>query len=232
MWGASLLKLRCLVCLLMIAVTPVSLLADDAAAMLRSNGVGVQLNKNSAPASTALFPRDLIETQQNAAARIEASGSTADVDQQTMVQFDGDELALDHGRLSVNTSRGMRVRVGCLTIRPVNNTEWTHYDVADVNGKVTVSALKNDVSIDSRSGNLKELKQGGGRSSQIIVREGEQKSRDEKCGGDYDRGSRPAPGNGAILNSPWAKGAGAVIIGGLICLGLCHHDDPISPSRP
>ena len=129
----------------MIAILPVSLLAQDkAAAMLRSNGIGVILNKNPAPASIALFPNDLVETQKNAAARIEVSGSTADINVDTMVQFEGDELVLDHGSLSVNTSRGLRVRVGCLTVTPVNDTVWTHYDVIDVDGKVSVSALKSD----------------------------------------------------------------------------------------
>ena len=85
-----------------------------------------------------------------------------------MVQFNGDELVLDHGTVSVNTSRGLRVRVGCLIIRPVNNTEWTHYDVADVDGKVTVSALKNDASIDSRSGAAQQTKQSV-RSNRVIV---------------------------------------------------------------
>jgi hypothetical protein len=121
--------------------------------MLRSNGVGVLVNKSPAPASIALFSDDFVETQKNAAlARIDISGSAADINAETVVQFEGNELVLDHGSLSVNTSRGMTVRVGCLTITPANNAEWTHYDVADLNGKVNVSALKNDVNIDERGG--------------------------------------------------------------------------------
>jgi hypothetical protein len=216
----------------MVAILPVSVLADDtAAAILRSNGTGVLVNKNAAPPSTALFPNDLIETQKNAVARIEASGSTAEVNSETMVQFSGDELVLDHGSLSVNTSRGLRVRVGCLIVRPVNNTEWTHYDVADVDGKVTISALKNDASIDFRSSTARQTKQGV-RSNRVIVREGEQKSRDEKCGGADNRKTGTIAGKDGILNSTWVRRAGFAITGGLICLGLCHGDDPISPSGP
>lgn len=127
----------------MAAILPVSLLADEVtAAMLRSNGAGVLLNKNSAPASTALLPDDLIETQPKAVARVEAIGSTADIHPETMVQFEGNELVLEHGSLSVNTSRGLRVRVGCLTVTPVKSAEWTHYDVVDIDGKVTVSARR------------------------------------------------------------------------------------------
>ncbi len=99
----------------MIVILPVSMLSQDtAAAILRSNGVGVVVNKYPAPASIAVFDHDLIETQKNADARIEARGSTADIHPDSIVQFDGNALVLDHGSLSVNTSRGMRVRTRLL----------------------------------------------------------------------------------------------------------------------
>jgi hypothetical protein len=105
----------------MAVVLPVSLAADEtAAAMLRSSGSGVLVNRNPAPTSIALFPNDLIETPKNAVARIEVRGSTADINADTVVQFDGDELVLDHGSLSVSSTQGLRVRVGCLTVTPVN----------------------------------------------------------------------------------------------------------------
>jgi hypothetical protein len=59
-----LVKWRHFVCLPMIVILPVSLLAQDTtAAILRSNGIGVQVNRNPAPASSALFSGDEIETQ-------------------------------------------------------------------------------------------------------------------------------------------------------------------------
>jgi len=228
--GRSLSKWRSLVCLPMTVILPLSLLAQDSgAAMLRSSG-NVLVNKNSAPASSALFPNDLIETQQQAVARIEASGSTADLNSETIVQFQADELVLEHGSLSVNTSRGLRVRVGCVTVTPVDNAEWTHYDVADRDGKVTVSALKKDVYIDSRSNRAQEAKQTT-HSNRVIVRESEQKSREERCGGAVIKESARMPGVGAILNSPWAKGTGLVVIG-LTCILICTGGSPISPSDP
>jgi hypothetical protein len=217
----------------MIAILPVSLLAQDtSAAMLRSNGIGTLVNKNPAPASTALFSNDLIETRKNAAARIEASGSTADISPETIVQFEGNELVLEHGSLSVDTSRGLRVRVGCVTVTPVNDAEWTHYDVTDLDGKVTVSALKKDVNIDARSGHPQQAGQPA-HSSRVTVREGEQKSREERCGAADIKSPHAVAGVGAIMNSPWAIGAG---VGGIVllsCLGFfCRNDDPISPTKP
>jgi hypothetical protein len=41
----------------------------------------------------------------------------------------------------------MRVRVHCITVIPVSDTEWTQYEVTDVNGNIEVAAQKNDVRI-------------------------------------------------------------------------------------
>lgn len=227
--GIGLFSWRQFVCLPIIAILPVSLMGDETgSAMLRSNG-GVLVNKNPAPASAALFRDDLIETQKNVVARIEAAGSTADINPETMLQFEGDTLVLDHGSLSVNTSRVLRVRVGCVTVTPVNE-DWTHYDVTDVDGKVTVSALKNDVYIDSRSAKPQAAKQPT-RSDRTIVKEGEQKSREEKCGAAIVQQPHYA-GIGAILNSPWAVGAGGLAIVAITCFALCQNDNPVSPAKP
>ena len=231
--GIRLLTRRVRACLLTITTLPVSLLAQDsAAAILRSNG-SVLLNKNTAPAASALYSDDLIETQK-AVARIETIGSTADLNPDTMLQFEGYELVLDHGSLAVNTSRGLRVRIGCVTVTPVNAAEWTHYEVSDVDGKITVSASKSDVYINSRSSDQEQATaqtKKRTRSDRVIVHEGEQKSRDEKCAAADVNDDRLA-GRGAIMNSPWAKGAATAGIGGLVCWALCQSDNPLSPSDP
>lgn len=198
--------------------------------MLHSS-VHVLLNESPAPASVALFDNDLIETQKDAAARIEKPGSTADISAESMVQFHGDELVLDHGRLVVNTSRGLRVRVGCITITPRNPAEWTNYEVDDVNGKVTVFAAKQDVYVDARSDRPKDIKQGK-ESERSLVRESERKTREEKCGGAY-LNSAQTPGVNGILSSPWAVAGGAAAVAGITCYALCRTDNnPVSPTRP
>jgi hypothetical protein len=203
---------------------------ENAAAMLRSSGTGVLVNGNPSPESIALFPNDLVETPKNIVARIEATGSATDIGPETMVQFEAEELVLDHGSLSVNTTPGVRVRVGCLTVTPVNASDRTQYDVSDLDGKVTVSAVKNDVYIDARSKKPQEAKNPS-HSSRELVREGEQKSREEKCGGAYLRGDSRAA-LGPLMNSTWAKILAGGVAGTVACLGLCHDDDPASPSKP
>jgi len=217
----------------MAVLLPVSLFAQDVAgAMLHSSGNGVLVNENQIPASIALFPDDLVKTPKGALARIEATGSAAEIGPETIVQFQTGELVLDHGSVSVSTSRAMRVRVGCITVTPVHDAEWTQYEVVDVNGKVTVSALKNDVYIDARSKNFQQMKdKDRERSDRALVRESEQKTREEKCGGADIKG-QPMPGIGAAMNSPYAIWAGAAAIVGITCWALCRSDEPLSPAKP
>ena len=222
---------RHLVCVLLVLILPLAVLAqDDVRAMLQSSGTGVSVNQHPAPPSVALFQNDYIETQKGAVARIDVSGSSADINPETSLQFEGNELVLDHGSLSVDTSHGLRVRVGCLTITPVNLAEWTHYDVTDVDGKVTIVAQKSDVYLDAQSKNPQPAKQSN-KTERSIVRETEKKSRDEKCGAAVlPRGAGLSPAG--ILGSPWAIAGGAGTIAVLACWALCRSDNAISPDKP
>lgn len=217
---------RNLVCGMMIVVLPASVMAQTSGgAMLHTDG-GVWLNGNPAPNSSAIFPHDLVQTQKENKAKIDADGSSATIQPDTIVQFDSDELVLDHGGLQVNTSRGMRVRVNCLTVTPVNQA-WTRYDVIDVDGKVKVVAYENDVRIHYRAADKKSKAV----ESDVIVHQGEQATREERCG----VAARPVDiinAKGAVLNSGWAKATGLAVISVVTCYALCRGDDPISPFRP
>ncbi len=226
---------RQLVCLGLVAYLPGALVASDSpSAILKVSGEGVAVNDKAAANATALYPKDLIRTGKTSAARIEMSGSAVDVNPETIVEFDGDELVLEHGGLTVNTGTGLRVRVGCLLVVPVNDAVWTHFDVSDVDGKLSVFAEKSDVYINEHSKKeIRDVKQTG-RSSRTIVHETEKKTREDKCGAGYVKEPTPAvaPVLGPILDSPWAVGTGAAAIGVITCWALCKNDDPISPHSP
>jgi hypothetical protein len=215
----------------MIAILSLSLMADETAgAILRSNG-NVLVRGNPAPASVALFHDDSIETRGQASARLEATGSSAEIGPETILLFEDNELSLDHGSLSVNTSRGLKVRIGCVTVTPVHDSEWTQFDVVDRDGKITVSALRNDVYIDTESRNPQRAKRPSD-SDHLIVHEGEHKSREEKCGAGILQRAATPPFIGPWMDSPWAIGAGIAGIGALTCFALCRSSNPISPSTP
>ena len=226
--GISLFQWRSLVCGMMVVVWPASLVAQTTdRALLHSEG-GVWLNGTPAPDTSAIFPDNLIQTQKGHVAKIDAEGSAVTVQPETIVQFEGDELVLDHGGLQVNTARQMKVRVNCIRVIPMS-ADWTQYDVTDVDGKVKVEAHKNDVRIHYAGTMAQRSKQTA--SSDVIVREGQEATRDEHCGA----ATKPDAGlsaDGAILNSPWAWRIGLAAAGVLACIGLCHEHDPISPWKP
>ena len=220
---------RNLVCVTMVVILPATLYSQNPDAAMLHAAAGVQLNGNAAPASSAIFPDDLVQTPKKAAAKIDAAGSTALVAPDTLVQFEGNQLFLEHGTVQVTTSTQMTVRVGCVTAIPVI-AGWTQYDVTDVDGKVTVAAHKSDVNIETRKSGA-TAKPEAARSEKVTVREGEQATRPEKCGAaiqppDY------VTGKAAFLNTWEAVSVGSVLVGVITCLGLCHSGDPMSPSDP
>jgi hypothetical protein len=227
---SNLSEWRNFVCFPLLVILPVSLTAqENATAILKSNG-GVLLNDSPAPASSALFSNSHIQTQKGAEARIEASGSAAYIAQDTIVQFADGQLNLDHGTLSIDTSRGLKVRIGCVTVMPAHELAWTRYDVTDVDSNVTVSVLKNDVSVELRPSNFQQTK--GSTQSSVTLHEGEKKTFDEKCGVKQPKEGATLPGIGAIMDSPWVIGAGAGAIITLTCWALCRSGAPLSPKDP
>ena len=136
---------------------------------------------------------------------------------------------LEHGSMSVNTSHGLKVRAGCVTLTPVH-IALTHYEVSDVDGRVHASAIKDEVYIESRSNEAQRVKQPM-RSDREIIREGEQKSREEKCSTILRETGAPVQAIGPLLNNPYVIGTGVGVVGVVACLALCHWE-PISPDRP
>jgi hypothetical protein len=219
---------RKLVCAAMVAVLPASLIAQDfGRAMLHTDG-GTWLNGKPAPHSSAIFPHDFVQTPQESTAKVDIDGSTVTIQPGTLVQFEEDELVLDHGTLQVNSARGMKVRVHCVTIVPLTQ-EWTRYDVIEAGGKVMVAAYENDVKIHIREVAAQRSKYHG--SADVTVHRGEQITRDERCGAKA-KPAQMVDAKGAILNSPWAKGTGIAAVGVITCWALCRGNEPVSPDRP
>jgi hypothetical protein len=225
-----LLEWRNLVCgvMIFISIMPPSLMAQESGgAMLHHDG-RAWVNGSPAPNSSAIFPGDLIRTEQGTTAKVDAEGSTFTVEPETIVRFGPDELVLDHGRVQVNTWRGMKVRVDCLTVIPPAQ-EWARYDVIDVDGKVDVLAYQNDVTIHYHGAAMLHSKEGV--FADVVVHQGGQATREERCGATAKQ-APVAGASGAILNSVWVKGAGLVAIGVLTCWALCRGDEPVSPTLP
>ena len=210
--------LRSVICWILIAITPASLVAadvDSGAAMLYGKGP-VWLNGKPLPRSSAVFPGDLIQTQPESLATLDASGSGVIVFQDSMVKFQGNAVSLEHGSVSVATSKGMVALAKNITVTPASQA-WTEFEVADSNGTVQVVATKGSVNVNcgKTTANLSE---------------GQQTTPDDSgnCNNKKKRKAAAAPvsGTGSFLTDPYVLG-GAVIAGGLIvCLLLCETSKP------
>jgi hypothetical protein len=222
-----LIQWRKFVCGVMIAIVPASLNAQVTDRGLLYSDGGTWLNGSLAPAVTAVFPDSLVQTQLGHGARINMEGSNILISPETVMQFQGNELALDHGSLQLDTTQEMKVLIGCITVTPITS-DRTQYDVTDLDGRVQVVASKNDVKIHLH-GSLSRTKQGA--SSDLIVREGEKVTRQERCGAPA-RPTEGSEGDGPALNSRLFWITGVVAVGAFTCVGLCHTDDPVSPSKP
>jgi hypothetical protein len=102
-------------------------------------------------------------------------------------------------------SRGMKVCVGCLTTVPTNSPESTLYVVSDLDGKATVSALKNDEVFD---GPVQQSPTG--KAVYVLRASHSARRRAEvtrgKCEAGYTFGSGSLAGIGATMNSPMSSG--------------------------
>lgn len=196
------------------------------AAILHAQG-GVWVNGYEARDASAIFPGDLLETKPGSAANLSLDGSTVLMQPESVAKLQTNLLELDHGSVLVGTSKGFKVRVSCITVVPVL-TEWTQYEVTNVNGNVQVAAHKNDVNVE-RETDHKKPSPDAETSHGTTVHEGEQKSfdRTELCG------AAPLPTTASTgLNPKWIA-VGAAGAGVLVCILVCRGGKtPISSSSP
>jgi len=204
--------------------------AQTGSAVLHSEG-GVWVNGFEIAGTSVVFPGDLVETKPGFVANLDAEGSSVLIQPESVVKFQGTFLSLEHGSVSVGTSTSMSVQVNCLKIEPVS-AERTEYDVADVSGKVQVTARKNDVNITQTGGALKKPSLQSGSSQSASVHQGETATRDESTA----CGAAPRPTSaGNPVNTKWIEIGGGAGVGVLVlCLLLCKGSGPsnVSPSAP
>jgi hypothetical protein len=220
MIGAPYLKI--LSSLLMV-ILPVALFAADRpAAMLYSHGTAM-LNGHSIPRSSAIFSGDLVQTNSDSAANINASGSIVLILNDSLVQYQNDGVKLEHGGITISTSKLLGTHAGGITVSPAANV-WTEFDVRDVDGKVHIAARKGDLTISDETGTT-TLAQG-----EQTTREESDSQKDKKK---RKRGAAAAPAaaEGGIFNSPVAVGIGGAAILGVTAWVLIQSDNPASPSK-
>jgi hypothetical protein len=213
--------LRILFCCMIMAVVPAALLAGETpAAMLYANGTA-WLNGITAPRSSAIFAGDMVQTKSDAVVHINATGSSVLILSDSLVKFEGNAVSVEHGSVSVATSKSMGTRAGEVTVVPVSSA-WTRFEVTDVNGTVQILARQGDVSVSN-----------GTETTRLA--QGEQTTRDDSENRKKKRraAAGAVPGAaGSVMDSPYAIAVGGAAVGGIVLWVLLQGDEPASPVIP
>ena len=206
-------------CLLLIM--PGVLSAQNTAAAVIFPAGTVYLNGAQLSNSSAFMTGDVLQTRENGAANINATGSTAVVDSNSIIRFQPDGFSLDRGSISVATGKGMSVYARDFKIAPASG-EWTQFYVTRSSGTIGIIARKGSITVTC-----------GANTS--TVKEGQQISREDapSCGLITKGNGAPAAVKGPIV-TPDRIGYGALAVGSGLLLGLVfdHGDDPVSPMLP
>jgi hypothetical protein len=217
---------RMVSCVLLLIVPASLFAADSGAAMLYADGAA-WLNGSHVPRSSAIFAGDLVQTRSDSAANIHAPGSSITVLGDSLVQFEGASLKVEHGGISVSTSKSVAATAGDVRVTPASNA-WTEFNVTDVDGTVRIAARKGDLTVTDDNGTV-TLAQG--QETTRDEQSDQSDSKDKKNNKKRAEGAAPAAGGGA-LNSTIAIGVGAAAIGGVTAWVLLRNDNPVSPSHP
>src|SRR5271156_3199236 len=148
--GMGMAAFRKLVSCVLLLFFPGSLIAaDSGAAMLYTDGAW--LNGSRVPQSSAIFSGDLVQTRSDSAANIHAPGSSITVLGDSLVKFEGASLKVEHGGVSVSTSKELAAIAGDVRVAPVTNA-WTEFNVMDTDGTVRIVASKGDLNVTDANG--------------------------------------------------------------------------------
>ena len=225
------LNLKILSCM-MVMIFPAALFAaEQPAAMLYSHGAAL-LNGNSIARSAAIFSGDLVQTQADSVANINAPGSSVLVLNESLVQYEGSTLKLEHGGVTISTSKLLATRAGDVTVAP-SASVWTEFEVRDVDGTVQIAARAGDLTISDATGTtiLAQGQQTTREASDSQVDNHDSPDNKKKKKKKAAAGAIP-PAAGGALNSPVAVGIGSGVILGVTAWVLIQGDQPASPSKP
>jgi len=198
----------------LVSVLPASLIAADSASAILSSSGTAWINGASVPKSSAVFVGDLVQTRSDSVANIKTVGSEVSVLPDSLVQLETDAIKLEHGTVSVATSKGMAAEVGSLKIKPAAGA-WTIFQVTDTDTTVHILARKGDLVL----------------SDGTTLPQGQETTREETPKKKKRRAAAAAAGPG-ILNTQTIMIGSAIAIGGVTTWVLLQGDEPLSPSKP
>jgi len=213
-------------CVLMFLFPGSSFAADSNAAILYTKGAAWINGAHVPRSSSAVFSGDLVQTRSDSVANINQPGSSVTVLADSLVQFEGTSLKIEHGGVTVSTSKGLATTAGDVKVSPASSS-WTEFNVTDFDGTVRIAARKGDLTIND------------GKET-VTLAQGQETTREETSDNSAPNRKKKKnrqPGavpvaSGGIMNSPWAIGVGGAAVIGVTTWVLIKNDDPASPTKP
>lgn len=133
------------VLMMVFCLTTAPLMADAQAAMLYATGKAT-VNGTQVDRSTAVFTGDQIRTGQDAAVSITLKGSNVSVMANSGVVLGNNTITVSAGSAVVATTQGMTASARGILVSPATGHK-ARFEVAQVGGKVRISALEGRLSI-------------------------------------------------------------------------------------
>jgi hypothetical protein len=225
--------LRGMVSCVLLVLFPFSLFAADSnAAMLYINGSAWVNGAHVPRPSAAIFSGDLLQTRRDSVANINEPGSSITVMSDSLVQFEGTALKIEHGGVTVSTSKGVATNAGDVKVSPTSNS-WTEFNVTDVDGTVRIAARKGDLTIfDGIQTTTLQQGQETTRDETNPDNQNSDKSGKKKNNKNGQNSGAVAGATGGWLNAPYAVAGGAVAAGAITTWVLTKNPSPASPAKP
>jgi hypothetical protein len=208
--------MRSILAALVLSILPLPLFGAATGAMLYVKGQA-RLNGGAVPGSSAIFAGDTVETDADSAANINALGSNIVISPGSLLIFQSDGINLEHGAVTVATSKGLVVHVGDAAVAATHSS-MTQFEISDGGGTIHISATKGDLSITDGSGTTQ-------------MAEGSQTTRpDPESNRKKDRAV--AGGRGPLIPPEVYEAAGVGGVGAFIAYELSQDHIPASPIKP
>jgi hypothetical protein len=218
-------------CVLLLLFPAAMYAADSNAAMLYANGPTWVNGAHVPRPSAAIFSGDLLQTRFDSVANITEPGSSVSVQSDSLVQFESMSVRIEHGGVTVSTSKEMATTAGDVKVTPASYS-WTEFNVVDVDGTVRIAARKGDLTIFDGKETV-TLAQGQETTRPETPSDTDQTSADNSKKKNKKRYAGAAPAaQGGTLNSPIVLGVSGAAVIGLTTWVLIKSDDPASPSVP
>lgn len=223
-----------ILCLTLVPLMSTTLMAADAGGAMVYVSGATSVNGAATMHSSAVFPGDTIRTSSSSQAKINSSGASVTVFENSSVKFESAGVSIQDGSVNIGSyKKELNAKAGDVTVTPASN-DWTEFELSHRNGAVQIIARKGDVHINEGTETVTLVE--GHSTTRDDSATSDDSNRDErgkekKKRRDGAAGPAPAASNPTLDSPVWIGVGSGAILGGLI-YALTQSGEPVSPITP